>query len=141
MPLTIDPDNTPVFMGLLPYVMNLDVPGKIKRARKSGAKGDTITYGVTHSSYDSRYNSYSVEGVEWFDEFYDELNADQRGVMTIHEALHQIPGLTDQALARAASIIDDPRNPKSFKYNEDGTTEASLYLERERSKNTVCLGS
>jgi len=86
-----------------------------------GKDGNTITFGVT-----TNYNS-----VKWSNEFYDStiLTDAQRGVHTIHESLHQIQGFSDQALAVAASTIANPKHPKTFAYSNEGTGEASSYLQ------------
>ena len=101
-------------LGLREYIRALD-SGKVSRANKSGKKRNTITFGETHAN----------DTVEWFNEFYSELTDEQRGVHTIHESLHQLLGFSDQALARAASVIADPKKPKTF----SDTTAASIYLQ------------
>jgi len=93
----------PPFEGASTYVLNLYWDAmKENRVSNSGRSGVTsqddrstnITYGVTTN----------FSRVSWNNEFYD-LSVGDRGLHTLHEALHQVAGFTDRVLAEAAQRI------------------------------------
>jgi YD repeat-containing protein len=116
--LSLDPATTDFGMGLEAYIKALD-GNKVEASGISGKDKDGIAYGKT----------YGWDRVKWNKEFYDELNDFQRGVHTIHEALHQIPELSDQVLATAAARLAGERND-GFTYDGTGQTRASKYLQQ-----------
>ena len=121
---TLDPATTDYEMGIKAYMVAIDA-NRVTRSNKSGSDGSTITWGETDNNAGT---------VIWYKEFYNGQDDEDRGVQTIHESLHQLPGFTDQALARAASILAAGGNiskAKSFSYDKKGLGEASRYLQDE----------
>jgi hypothetical protein len=93
------PGIRPPLQGASTYVLNLYhdamTQGSVSSSGQTGSTASgTTTYGVT-----TNYRT-----VKWNNEFYD-LSASARGVHTLHEALHQVAGFSDAALAEAAKKI------------------------------------
>ena len=121
-------------MGLMRRAENR---GRISSSGNSGLSGNgIITWATTHG----------FDSVSFNNEFYS-LSDSDAAVKMLHEALHQNAGFSDQALARAASMYG--RAPsyegRTFEYTDEGTSEASLYLQEAIERNcgtrTTSIGS
>ena len=71
--------------------------GWVTASGNPGAHDGSVTYGTTRPT-----GHYPVS---WNDEFFS-LSRNERGLNTLHEALHQFPGFDDATLANAARFVD-----------------------------------
>jgi hypothetical protein len=92
--------------------------GNVRASTSTGIKKDGD---VTNYTYGETSNGV----ITWNKVFYD-LDKAGAALQILHESLHLIAGLSDQALANQASII--AKNPKTFAENEEGKIQASRYL-------------
>jgi RHS repeat-associated protein len=94
------PGIRPPLQGAATFVLNLywDAmqQGRVVNTGLSGTA--TNRDGTTYIVYG---NTLNFSDVLWNNEFYN-LSADDRGFHTLHEALHQVAGFTDEILAQAA---------------------------------------
>ncbi|HXQ72333.1 MAG TPA: RHS repeat-associated core domain-containing protein, partial [Pyrinomonadaceae bacterium] len=91
--------------------------GLITATGVSGHVGNFTTYGATDSA---------TGAVKWYTEFFG-LGRDVRGLHTVHEALHQLPGFTDEVLANAARFVRN-QQPRDFSAEADPVGAASNHL-------------
>lgn len=99
---------------------------RVSSSNKSGQRGNTITYAEVINN----------SNVEFNNEFYSQ-SKDDAALTVIHESLHLYLGFSDQALAKAASMYGknpSKDKPKEFKYNDEGRSKASKYLQGEIEK-------
>jgi YD repeat-containing protein len=95
---------------------DLFAAGRVGASNISGVNGQTVTYGQTNPN----------GSITWNNEFFT-ATANQRGLHTIHEALHLFTGFNDEVLANAARFVAG-QNARDFSTEDDPVGAASTNL-------------